>query len=345
MDISSLDGCVRDYLSVNPRLVRSRQHYVLLRSLDFLCRELGVKSYSELLKCDVRQLIVALQRLVNACIEKGESRKTVALKLYLVRSFLDFYDVVISPKKVKIPRNAGRSRIDRIPSLAELQKLVMGTRSARMRVLLMTLALTGMRLSEALSLRREWIDFERGVIRLPPEATKMGVGREIPIPSELREELRRYFENHFPYPAGYVFNVNNNPEKKMCKDRFYDLYHSLLRRLGLDAKTPDGSAYQLHIHTFRKWYRTMLESAGVNRLLIDSWMGHNGNIQKIYYIPTPEMVRAEFEKADKALRLFGSLPPSPDIEQRLEALEQAVRDYEVILGNPTLLARLLRKEL
>ena len=117
-----------------------------------------------------------------------------------------------------------------------------------------------------------------------------------------------------------------------------------LRRLGLDKKTPDGSAYQLHPHVFRKWYRTMLESAGVNKLLIDLWMGHNSGIEKAYYLPTPELVKAEFDKADKVLQIFGSRP-APIASEKIKALEEAVEFYEKLMNyiaekNPRLLREL-----
>ncbi|MEM3389684.1 MAG: tyrosine-type recombinase/integrase [Nitrososphaerota archaeon] len=329
IDVFTLDDCVREYFNLNPQLIKLRQHYTLLRVLDFLRDALGVKSYSEILRTDAKSLITALQKFVNSCIEKGQSQKSIRFKLYLVRSFLGFYDIEINPKKIKIPRKAGRSRIDRIPTLAELQKLLMGTRSSRMRLAIMLMALCGLRISEALSVRREWIDLERGFLTLPAEATKIGKPREIPIPTELREELKRYLEN-YPHKRGYLFCAEGNPEKRIPKNRFYENYVNLLKRLGLDAKTPDGTAYQLHPHVFRKWYRTMLESAGVNKLLIDLWMGHNSGIEKHYYLPTPEIIKQEFEKADKALRIFGNvLQAMPQAtEAKIAAVENALRERE-----------------
>ncbi|MEM1943484.1 MAG: hypothetical protein QXH32_08390 [Candidatus Caldarchaeum sp.] len=58
----------------------------------------------------------------------------------------------------------------------------------------------------------------------------------------------------------------------------------------------------------------------MNKLLIE----HNSDVEKIYYLPPPEMVRSEFEKADKALRMFGYAPFSPELEERIRPLEDAV---------------------
>ncbi|MHA1632642.1 MAG: tyrosine-type recombinase/integrase [Candidatus Freyarchaeota archaeon] len=323
--------------------MKRNHHYVLVKVLEFLKEDLGVGSVEGVLKADAKEIILSLRKYIAKLVGEGLSAKSIRFHLYLIRSFLSFYDIEISPKKLKVPRKVGKSRIDRIPSLAEIQKLVMGTRSRRLRLAIMVMALCGLRLNECLSLRREWIDLERGFIIIPPEIAKTGKGREVPIPMELREELKRYLGN-YPYERGYIFCVEGNPEKKIPKARFYESYIELLKRLGLDKRTPDGTAYQLHPHVLRKWYRTMLESAGVNKLLIDLWMGHNSGIEKVYYLPTPEIIKAESDKVDKALRIFGS-KYAPMTSEKAEALEEAIKFYEKLMDhlarkNPRLLREL-----
>ena len=308
-----------------------RQHYALLRVLEFVRKELGASSIGEVLGRDSRAITMALQAYVAEAVRRGLSAKSIRFNVYLARDFLSFYDLEVNPKKIKIPRKSGRSRIDRIPSLAELQRLLMGTRSRRMRLIIMLMALCGLRISEALSVRKEWIDLEREFLTLPAEATKIGRAREIPIPSELREELKRYLEN-YPHERGYLFCAEGNPEKRIPLARFREKYIELLKRLGLDAKTPDGSAYVLHPHVFRKWYRTALESAGVNKLLIDLWMGHNSGIEKHYYLPPHDVIKQEFEKADRALRIFGNIPQALS-EDKLKALEDAIEFYEALMAH------------
>ena len=309
-------------------ILKRRWHNSLLKALEFIRGELGLASIGDLLKCDAKQLALAIQAWVNK--RSGEvAVKTIKLELSLIRSFFSFYDIEIPPKKVKLPRKAGRMRIDRLPSLADLQRLISGAKSPRMRLAIMMMTLTGMRLNECLNVRREHIDLERGFITIPGENTKAGRTREVPIPSELREELKRYFERHFPYERGFLFCVKNNPEKRICTTRFYERYGKMLKRLGLDERTPDGSAYRLHPHIFRKWYRTQLEAAGVNKLLIDLWLGHNSGIEKTYYLPTPEMIQKEVEKADKALRIFGVIQAN---DSKIRELEAALMEINKRLG-------------
>jgi integrase len=199
-DMSTLDASLRRFLEYNPSLVARRKYYILNKVLGFIQEELGVETIGDLLKCDVKQLTLALQAWINKRVHET-TVKTIRYEVYLARSFLSFHDVEIPSKKLKMPKKAAKSRIDRLPSLAELQKLIMGAKSPRMRLALMMMCLTGMRLNECLSVRREHIDLERGFITIPPENTKAGVGREVPIPTELREELKRYFQKYFPLSA------------------------------------------------------------------------------------------------------------------------------------------------
>jgi integrase len=344
IDPSQLEDCLKQYFTLNPAIVKRRWHYPLLKVLEFMKNELGLQSIADLLKCDAKQLALALQAWVAK--RAGEaSIKTIRFEVYLARSFFAFHDVEVPLRRIKIPKKAGRTRIDRLPSIADLQRLVSGAKSPRMRLAIMIMTLTGMRLNECLNVRREHIDLERGFITIPPENTKTGRGREIPIPSELREELKRYFEKHFPYERGFLFCVKNNPEKRIHVARFYDKYIKLLRRLGLDEKTPDGSAYRLHPHVFRKWYRTQLEAAGVNKLLIDLWLGHNSGIEKLYYLPPPEVIRQEFEKAERVLRIFGRAAEplqAEEYQEQIRLLWSALLDIATTVEkeNPWLLKKL-----
>jgi hypothetical protein len=65
----------------------------------------------------------------------------------------------------------------------------------------------------------------------------------------------------------------------------------------------------------------MLERAGVNRLLIERWMGHTIGVQGVYFLPTPEDEAREREKAAEALRIFGKIEqPKPRLDPVIEKI-------------------------
>lgn len=127
---------------------------------------------------------------------EGVKSKTIIFYMHLLKKFLEFYDVSSDSawRKLRRPKRTA-SCVDCIPSLAELQKLIMVSRSPRMRLSLQLLAQTGMRISEALNLRIDCIDRKNRVIRIPGFITKTGMPQEVPIISELRDTLQVHLKS------------------------------------------------------------------------------------------------------------------------------------------------------
>jgi len=73
-----------------------------------------LQSFDDLLKTDVRSLVVSLQKWINKRVNET-SIKNVNYELYLTRGFFSFHDVELPTKKLKVPRKAAKSRIYRIP--------------------------------------------------------------------------------------------------------------------------------------------------------------------------------------------------------------------------------------
>jgi hypothetical protein len=284
-----VEKCVSEYISFQgPKFVQQGRHFALIKALRLLLKHAGVSSVEDLIakfQGNGNGLHLVLQSFVNELAENN-TPKTVHFYVWLVIKFLEFYDIDVSKarRKLSLPKNAA-TRIDRVPTIAELQKLILKTKSPRLAMLIQLLAQTGLRIGEALRLKVSNIDFENRVIRLSPKDTKTGEGREVPICSELHAALKHYLDTR----------------------KIKSTYRDLLKRLGIDERDPSGLGVILHPHTLRKFYKTTLERAGVNRLLIEYWMGHTLGIQGRYFLPTGEDMRREFEKADKALQIFGTL--------------------------------------
>jgi hypothetical protein len=64
--------------------------------------ELGVETIGDLLRCDTKQLILALQAWVNKRVRETSSY-TIRYEVYLARAFFSFFDIEIPSKKLKIP--------------------------------------------------------------------------------------------------------------------------------------------------------------------------------------------------------------------------------------------------
>jgi len=318
------DRLVRDYIDfMGADFIRRRHHYVLLKALEVFVQCCNANSVEEALEFaknnNGSSLAKALQSFVNYFQAKDLKPKTVLFYLNTLCRFLRFYDVPYESalKKIKKPRKVA-VRVDRIPTIDELQKIILKSKSPRLGVYLQLLAQTGLRRSEAARLRLKHLDLENGWIHLTGDITKNGRPRDVPIISELRETLKNYINREkikdYLFPSFADFN------RPMQPNNLYDAYYDLLKRLGLAEK--DDVGWKLHFHVLRKWFKTQLEHAGVNRLLIMSWMGHDAGTQAVYYLPTQEQIKAEIEKAERALRIFGIIPPSPEVEEKIREVEE-----------------------
>jgi hypothetical protein len=200
---------------------------------------------------------------------------------------------------------------------------------------------TGMRLNEALQLRVEHIDFDAKVIRLPGTITKTGKPREVPLVPELEDAIRNYLRQRKD-GSPWLFPNEKDPSKPWTRAKAREGLHRLLKVLGLDSRDPSGKGYQIHFHVFRKWYKTMLERAGVNRLLIERWMGHTIGVQGVYFLPTPEDEEREREKAEEALQIFGK---TKELKARLDPLIEKILAQHMILKMKAIEDELLKARL
>ena len=157
------EGCAKEYLSMQrPDFLKRNKHYALAKALWLLLDITGTKSVKEALDyCRANNnLHRVLSAFINRLQEENKAPKTIKFYLNLLTSFLDFHDIEYrrALRKVKNRPKAVSTRIDRIPTTAELQKLILSTKSPRLKMLIQLLAQTGMRLNEALHLRVEYID-------------------------------------------------------------------------------------------------------------------------------------------------------------------------------------------
>ncbi|MEM1559982.1 MAG: hypothetical protein QXI11_00350 [Thermoproteota archaeon] len=87
----------------------------------------------------------------------GLNPRVLSLRLsttiYVLTSFLRFYNITYQNalKKVRKPKKAP-VRVDRLPPIGDLQKMILSSKSLRLSMLIQLRAQIGMRLNEALNL-------------------------------------------------------------------------------------------------------------------------------------------------------------------------------------------------
>ena len=160
------------------------------------------------------------------------------------------------------------------------------------------LAVTGMRISEALSLRIEDLTRDGLIIR----ETKCHKSRLVPLHPTVERELVEFLERRGRAGCDRIFGVNGDP---LSYDRFKVWYRRFLVEVGIDYKqTPRPRLHCLR-HTFAV---RALETSDATRvteheLALSTYLGHATVASTYWYLEaTPPLLTAIAERCAKFAR-------------------------------------------
>jgi integrase/recombinase XerD len=227
-----------------------------------------------------------------------------------LRVFFEYWAIRDQIKTSPMPPNLPKPTNSFVPyiySRAELRRLLDATaisqqeRWCRMsagtfRTLLLFLYATGMRLGEAIKLKRSEVNLTNGVVMV--RDTKFYKSRLVPLGSELQEVLRQYLSTSSGsrQPATPLFFTKSGEAVTMY---LADLSFKRLRRCA-GIKREETSSFQPRIHDLRhtfavhrliSWYK---QGANVQRLLpaLSTYLGHvELKATQRYLTMTPELLR------------------------------------------------------
>ena len=209
-----------------------------LELLDPLKEQFGVRPWRELTSADVERFHrsrTATPRQANKLVDRLSSVLNYGQKLNRVPTWANpCLDVDRFPER-KRERYFSEDELQRIAkAISQLEDE--GGIPQFAGPAIRFLALTGLRLREALTLRWEDVDFDRGSINL--RSTKTGPRGQVPLPSaaiDLLSDLDRFSENPYCFPGGLRGQELKNlqrPFKAACElagvpdARLHDLRHS-----------------------------------------------------------------------------------------------------------------------
>ena len=194
-----------------------------------------------------------------------------------------------------------------VPTEEQVDALIAGV-GKRTAPFLQLLKETGVRLGEAVRLKWTDIDFARGTVSInTPE--KKSLPRILKISPTLIAML-----NVLPRTTAYVFirdkkSVETNLKKNFsiaknaAEKNFRDQRHKLARKLGNERLK------QIHLHTFRHFYATMLYAKTLNILKVQQALGHKNLMNTQIYthlinFPSDEYDVQVAETLDEAKKLL-----------------------------------------
>jgi integrase len=289
------------------QLKNAAQDYVALRrSLGFKLRWVPnlLADFVSFLKKQGTDYITAPLALQWAQQNPENRPVTVAKRLSIVRGFAR-YRSATDPRTQMPPWGLVRCRSRRVPPYLftdeEIQLLLKAARQMRglhgltYYCLLGLLSVTGLRISEALSLRAQDVDLEQGMLTIV--GAKFGKSRLVPIHSSTVAELAQYARERdqvFRHAPAYFFvtrggnHFHSGPVRRV--------FHRLWRQIGLRGS---NTTHLPRLHDFRhsfavktlvNWYRSG-EKVEQCLPVLSTYLGH-GNVTDTYWYLTacPELL-------------------------------------------------------
>jgi integrase len=160
------------------------------------------------------------------------------------------------------------------------------------------LAVTGLRVGEAIRLQAQDVDLLEGILTV--RGTKFGKSRLVPVAPSTRAVLREYAKRRDQFLAGrpaphFLVSTRGKRLQKQCIGK---IFRSLSRQIGI-RKAGKKSGPRLHdfrhrfaIETLLRWYRNGQQATHLMPVL-STYLGH-GNVTDTYWYlsSTPELIVA-----------------------------------------------------
>jgi integrase/recombinase XerD len=178
-------------------------------------------------------------------------------------------------------------------------------RAATHRTLIGLLAVTGMRIGEAIGLDRDDVDFAAGCVTV--RAGKFNAARELPLHDSTLwalDEYRQLRDGRWPHPKAPAFFVSMRGTR-LLSGHVREAFRELRQHTGLSA-VPGGRPPRVHdlrhsfaVATLIDWYRADADvAARLPRL--SSYLGHAAPEATYYYLQaTPDLLALAAERLER----------------------------------------------
>ena len=166
----------------------------------------------------------------------------------------------------------------------------------------MTLLSSGMRIGEAVSLRKTDFDLSLDPLQITIQGkfTKTKQTRQTYVSSEARTALLRILEKK--NDNDLVFAKSENLiASRLAEERTFD---NLRKRSGLTEKYPDSSRHTITIHSMRAFFHTQA-SIIHDEQYANALDGHQGYLMQ-YYRLSPEKRAELYRKLEPHLLIYGN---------------------------------------
>lgn len=181
-------------------------------------------------------------------------------------------------------------------------------RAATSETLVGLLAVSGLRLGEALALDRADVDLDGGVLLV--RRAKHGNLREVPLHESTCRALGDYGrlrDRHWPEPATAAFFVSGRG-LRLPMGAFHAAFRTLVRDAGLEGRggrcrpRPHDLRHSFAVTTLLDWYRAGAD-VDARLPLLSTYLGHVDPASTYWYLQAaPELLALAGQRLDQVLR-------------------------------------------
>lgn len=263
--------------------------------------------------------------------KQGNSVSTQQVAYAAIRSFFEMHYQPLRMRRGDYP--TGESIGSRAATKDDILTL-MDDASLRIQALILFLKDTGLRVSDVAKLRygdiAKELESSEEFMSLSLITKKNKIVAKTFVGPEAVKVLKDYFEERRigtrkipPEPIrsdSPLFRTRTPKVKLITRSGMSSTITYHANKLGING--------QFSAHSFRKFFQTQLEAAGVHPNWIDQMIGHRLiNSRDRYSLPTDQQLKEAYMKAYNHLRIYGE----SDVEARVSLLESQLEERNRII--------------
>ena len=304
---------------MNPLVKAVRDYLALRRGLGFklVRHEAGLREFVSFLTRKRQSRITVALALEWATQHAAQQPSEWAARLSIVRGFARQWSTTDPSTEIPppglLPYRPRRAQpyfysdeeIRQLLEAAKTRPSIDPLRCRTYHCLFGLLAVTGLRLGEAMNLRSDDVDWSEGMLTI--RGAKFGKSRLVPLHASTCKVLADYVKRRGKIFAGREmvhFFVNKNGNR-LDKGEVHRTFYALSRQIGLRAadasRGPRLHDFRHHfaVQTLLRWYRTG-EDPERRLPILSTYVGHAHVTDTYWYLTgTPELLGAAGERLEK----------------------------------------------
>ena len=200
-----------------------------------------------------------LQEWINWNTEQGIESSTQRTFFSYLRNYLYYRGIKTDQQDIKENLKFGKKiHVERHPLSQEEYRMIIDViRNPKRKALFLLLGSSGMRIGEAMQLKKKDLDVsqERIKVNIPAEITKTRKGRSTYMSRETEKMLKPFLDDYAD--DDFIFDFGSTTDKSMRSARESNNLRTVLKRLNLDDRYPSNNHGKITTHSFRAYFFTL----------------------------------------------------------------------------------------